>query len=172
MLKLRRGLRVAAVEPRGSGTLIQGKAFWSGVLGTLGLVSFYFLVMLVSSRSWLVTIGQFKQLWPWITLLSLGFGFQLGLYVRLRSVITHNPSHDQVLIASGSTSSLSMVACCAHHLTDVLPFLGLSGLSLLLVNYQKPILFLSLLVNLAGTAFMIRQLRGVSSMIQSQKGGD
>jgi len=52
-----------------------------------------------------------------------------------------------------------MVACCAHHLADVLPFLGLAGVSIFLVRYQIPILLLSLAINIIGIAMMRKHLK-------------
>lgn len=37
---------------------------------------------------------------------------------------------------SGGVSAGSMAACCAHHLADFLPLLGLSGLAAYLASYQ------------------------------------
>ncbi len=51
-----------------------------------------------------------------------------------------------------------MVACCAHHLTDVLPMLGLSSAALFLGTYKTWFLAFGLVSNLAGIAFLLRQL--------------
>lgn len=146
--------------------------FFLGGLGTVFLISLYFLIMILATRSWTATWTQFQSLKFWIILLSLGFGFQLSLYLRLRQLLHFGRSANQVLITSGSTSTLGMLACCVHHLADVLPIVGLTGLSFLLISYQKPILFVSLLINLVGSVFLMWQLRRVSAMIYLEKGGD
>lgn len=63
------------------------------------------------------------------------------------------------LAAGGASAGASMLACCAHHATDVLPFLGLSALSIFLTRYQIPILLGSLAINIIGIAHFIK-LRG------------
>jgi hypothetical protein len=59
----------------------------------------------------------------------LGFGVQMALYVilkkRLFSPVAHTGPSGTLAGASGATSALAMVACCAHHVTDVLPILDL-----------------------------------------------
>jgi presenilin-like A22 family membrane protease len=52
-----------------------------------------------------------------------------------------------------------MVACCAHHLTDVLPLVGLAGAAFFLAAYQWLFLLLGVLSNLVGLVFMLGQLR-------------
>lgn len=100
---------------------------------------------------WMV-VDQFKNLW-WITLpVSITFGIQIILYFRLRKVIKEQAK--KVVAGSGVTSGAAMVACCAHHLTDVLPLLGFSALSLFLSKYQIPILVASLIINLVGVKIL------------------
>src|SRR3989338_9730063 len=105
------------------------KEIISAILGSLGLLLFYFVVMGISSGSWSTTISQFRELWYWMIILTAGFGIQIGLFVHLRSCVK-NPRglhhSGKVAATSTSTSAISMVACCAHHLSDVLPIIGLS----------------------------------------------
>jgi len=51
-----------------------------------------------------------------------------------------------------------MLACCAHHLTDVLPILGLSGAAVFLNAYKTPLLWLGIVMNLAGIVYLLRQV--------------
>jgi hypothetical protein len=52
-----------------------------------------------------------------------------------------------------------MVACCAHHLTDVLPVIGLAGAATLLATYQDVLLLLGVLSNVVGVTYMLGLLR-------------
>jgi hypothetical protein len=52
--------------------------------------------------------------------------------------------------ASGGTSTAAMVACCAHHVTDVLPLLGLSAAATFLAEYRIPFMLVGLATNLIG----------------------
>jgi hypothetical protein len=48
-----------------------------------------------------------------------------------------------------------MVACCLHHVTDVLPVLGLSAAATFLTRYQRPFMLFGLGMNLVGIVFMV-----------------
>ena len=49
-----------------------------------------------------------------------------------------------------------MLACCAHHVTDALPVLGLSGVAIFLGDYRVPLMALGISANAAGVLFMLR----------------
>jgi hypothetical protein len=57
--------------------------------------------------------------------------------------------------ASGSTSATAMLACCLHHVTDVLPILGLSAAATFLTRYQRPFMLLGLGMNVIGIIVML-----------------
>ncbi len=63
-----------------------------------------------------------------VTLIVLGFGIQAGLYsilkLHLFVPITSAGPNGAMVGAGGITSTHAMVACCAHHVTDVLPILA------------------------------------------------
>ena len=138
------------------------KPLFFGLLGSLGLIAFYFFVMTLLSSPREATL-QFYYLSPWIISISVGFGIQVVLYTKLRMIIKNaNPGVGKgIIFASGTTSSVSMIACCAHHLVDVLPLIGFSALSIFLVRYQVPLLSMSLLINLLGITVMLRNLRKI-----------
>ncbi|OGK12153.1 hypothetical protein A2859_03350 [Candidatus Roizmanbacteria bacterium RIFCSPHIGHO2_01_FULL_37_16b] len=142
------------------------KEIISGLAGSTSLFLFYFLVMGLSSGSWSVTVSQFRQLWYWMILLSFGFGIQIGLFVYLRNCVK-NPqmmSHSKaVTTTSTGTSAVSMIACCAHHLSDVLPIIGLSGAAVFLTRYQIQLIILGIGMNAFGILYMIRMIRKVKN---------
>jgi hypothetical protein len=49
-----------------------------------------------------------------------------------------------------------MVACCAHHVTDVLPILGVSAAAVFLNQYQDVFIIVGVLSNLIGITVMLR----------------
>jgi hypothetical protein len=49
-----------------------------------------------------------------------------------------------------------MVACCAHHVTDVLPLVGLTAAATFLANWKIPFMIVGLLTNLIGIIVMLR----------------
>ena len=140
------------------------KEIRNGIIAAVSLILFYFLVMTVSSASLSETLLQFKQLWYWMVTLSLGFGVQVGLFTRLKNTIKNAGVTNQagaVTAASTGTSGASMISCCAHHLADVLPIIGLSGFAIFLTRYQIPIIVFGITMNLLGILYMLRQINKV-----------
>lgn len=52
-----------------------------------------------------------------------------------------------------------MIACCAHHLSDVLPFVGLAGLAAFLVDYQVFFIVLGVVSNIIGIMIMLESIQ-------------
>lgn len=137
--------------------LRKGAILW-GLSGGVVLVAVY-LVVLVFANSTQHAFSEFRRLWYWMIPLILGFAVQLGLFAYARGATRDSGAPTRGVIASGGVSTLSMVACCAHHLTDVLPLLGLAGAALFLADYQTLFLLLGLLSNTMGIAYMLGMLR-------------
>ena len=93
-----------------------------------------------------------------VSAIALGFGTQVGLYVHLRQTLHRRrlAASTAVTAAGTGTSSVAMVACCAHHLADVLPLVGLSSLAVFLGDYRVPLMALGIGVNAIGVAVMLR----------------
>ena len=132
-----------------------------GALGAAALIGLYL---------GLVTWAQgaehaLELLWGdriFVGLISAGFGTQVGLFTYLRLLQRAMARESVALAGAGTaTSSVSMVACCAHHIADVLPILGLSGLAVFLVELRTPLMLLGITTNLVGIAVMLRQLRRI-----------
>lgn len=127
-----------------------------GTFGGLALLVFYF-VFLTLVNSFSHAIFQFSQMWYWILILVIGFGFQVGFYSCIREAIRarqlKGPSGS--LATSGTISAGSMIACCLHHLVDVLPIMGLAAASLFLIKYQTLFLVVGILSNLIGIVIML-----------------
>ena len=89
----------------------------------------------------------------------ISFGFQAALYsiLRFRLFVPSTPAvHTGALMGtSGGTSVTAMVACCLHHVTDVLPILGVSAAATFLTRYQRPFMLVGLVMNLIGIAIML-----------------
>jgi len=130
-----------------------------GVLGALALVGLYLGIVSWAQGS----EHAFELLWDdrlFVGLISAGFGTQVGLFAYVRMLRRSMARESLALAGAGTaTSSVSMIACCAHHLTDVLPVIGLSGLAIALNDFRTPLMLVGIAVNLAGIAVMIRELR-------------
>jgi len=136
------------------------KPLLSGVLGGIFLIAFYFLILIIAN-SFSHAVSQFLSMWYWVLALSIGFGSQIGLYAYMRYELNARAlaSATNGIAASGGVSATSMAACCAHHLTDVLPLLGLSALSVFLLKFQTPLMLLGLLSSFVGLTMMLRMMK-------------
>ncbi len=163
-----------------------------GLIGALVLIGLY-LGILSLLQSPTHALEQLSQDWLWVGLVAAGFGTQMGLYTYLRQIIqamklagADAPSrtrdstgimHDgasQVLTGAGTgTSTLGMVACCAHHITDVAPLLGLTGASGLsgvvsfLGAYKVLFILSGLAVNLVGILVSLRTMHKQRAHLRS-----
>ncbi|GAB4505093.1 MAG: hypothetical protein Fur0043_20880 [Anaerolineales bacterium] len=129
-----------------------------GLSGSLFLTALYFAIV-----SWAESPQHALDFfWQerWIVLpLILGFGVQSTLYVilkkRLFVPLTSTGPSGTMMGAGGATSTLAMVACCAHHVTDVLPILGLTAAAAFLARYQTLFMLVGLATTLSGVGIML-----------------
>jgi hypothetical protein len=63
------------------------------------------------------------------------------------------------MAAAGGMSTTAMVACCMHHLTEILPILGVSAASFFLIKYQSFFLAIGVGSNLIGITIMLRLIQ-------------
>lgn len=135
------------------------KSVYWAIGGGLSLLVFYFLLLSLAN-SFAHALDQFKLLWYWILALVIGFSLQAGLYAYIRLQIkAKTKTLNKEMAASAVISGGSMVACCAHHLIDILPFLGLSAAFLFLVQYQVLFIILGILSNLIGIIYMLEIIK-------------
>ena len=89
----------------------------------------------------------------------LGFGVQAALYTilkkRLFVPVASTGPNGKLMGAGGTTSTLAMVACCAHHVTDVLPILGLTAAAAFLAEYRIAFMLVGLSTTLLGIGVML-----------------
>jgi copper chaperone CopZ len=135
-------------------------AVMSGVAASALLVAFYAVVMTVA-QGFDAAVELLQEDWYLIGPLLVGFGVQVGLFfhMRRRHKLAARGSATVMTGASTGISGVSMLACCAHHLADLLPFLGLTGAAVFLAQYREEFLVAGVITNLAGIAFMVRMLR-------------
>lgn len=130
----------------------------AGFLGMLILTGLYFGIV-----SWAESVEHARDLfWEdrWIIVpIILGFGVQMALYTILKKrlfVPVAHPGPAGVLTgAGGTTSTLAMIACCAHHITDVLPILGFTAATTFLAEYPTWFMLVGLGTTLIGIAVML-----------------
>lgn len=136
-------------------TLIPLLAFLVGS----SLVAGVYFGILTWANGWDAAVDIFLPNRWYVIPLWISFGIQAGLYSVLRFrlfVPTISSAHTGAVVGtSGGTSVTAMVACCLHHVTDVLPVLGLSAAATFFTRYQRPFMLASLGVNLIGILVML-----------------
>lgn len=142
-------------------TAHQKRVLWpvgAGLLGMALLAAVYLGIV-----SWAESPHHTLDLfWEdrWIILpILMGFGIQVALYTILKKqlfipVANTGPS-GALTGMSGATSTAAMVACCAHHVTDVLPILGLTAAAAFLARYQIAFMLLGLGTTVLGIDVML-----------------
>ncbi len=131
----------------------------TGIAAGLVLVAVY-IGILSLAQGVTHALEQAEQLWYWVMLIATGFGVQVGLFSFIRSALRQwRAAATASVAASGGVSAGSMAACCAHHLSDVLPLLGLSGLALFLTKYQLLFLLAGVLSNAVGITIMLETIQ-------------
>ncbi len=134
--------------------LIPAAAFLLGG-GLIAAAYFGFFTWL---QSWDYARGQFSANSAYVVPIWLAFGLQAAIYsvLRFRLLVPSGlTAHGGTMLGtSGGTSLTTMVACCLHHATDVLPVLGISAAATFLARYQRPFMRLSLVINLIAISVM------------------
>ncbi len=128
------------------------------LLGSSLIAGIYF-GLLTWAQGWTSAWSLFLPNRSYIIPIWITFGIQAALYTILRFrlfVPTASTRHTGALMGtSGGTSVTAMVACCLHHVTDVLPVLGLSAAATFLTRYQRPFMLVGLGTNIIGIVVML-----------------
>jgi hypothetical protein len=132
----------------------------NGPLAALALLGLY-LGLITLAQGWDHALEQFEIDRWFVLALAAGFGTQVGLFTYLRALHAGMAGGGVGMAASTGTSTAAMLACCAHHVSDVLPILGVSGAAVFLGAYKTPLLWVGLVMNLVGIAYLVWQLRGL-----------
>lgn len=132
--------------------------FGALLLGSAFIATFY-IGILTWAQGWEYAASQLSRDRWYVLPIIVGFGIQAALYTILRfrlfvPVTTTGPG-GAMMGTSGATSATAMVACCIHHVTDVLPILGLSAAASFLTRYQRPFMLIGLAMNIVGIIVML-----------------
>lgn len=138
-----------------------GLPFGVGLLAASGLAALY-----LGTVSWAESPRHALDLfWQdrWIVLpILVGFGVQAGLYtimkLRLHLPTAATGPSAALMGAGGTTSTVAMVACCAHHVADVLPVFGLTAAATFLAGYRIAFMLVGLSTTMMGIGVMIFML--------------
>lgn len=130
------------------------KPLQHGIIAFALLLMVYFgVVSLISG--WAFALRQFNEFRYFLILLAIGFGIQVGLYRYLKEIVDSLEATGKFVAVSGTTSTVAMVSCCAHYLSNILPILGTTGALALVAQYQIELFWLALAFNVAGILYIV-----------------
>ncbi len=142
-----------------------------GTIGAGVLLLIFFGIVTLANGSLGSALQEFKRIWYWIFILASGFGFQLGLFTYLKQRIAEKTTAVTAEVAaSGTVTTGSMVACCAHGLVNVLPLVGVSAAAAFLATYQTPLILIGVFSNLVGITIMLGIIQKHSLLPQNAFG--
>ena len=132
-----------------------------GVVASVALISFY-LGVITLAQDWAHAVQQLGEDRWFVAAIALGFGTQIALFTYLRGL--HAAAATGAMAASTGTSTTAMLACCAHHLTDVLPILGVARITGFLDGFKAPLLWLGIIMNIVGVVYRSRKIHQARRM--------
>ena len=124
-----------------------------GILAGFGLLLFYIVVVSFFQGIEFAFLNL-RSLWFLIFPLAIGFGTQIGLYASIKHVAAIRAG----AATSGTISGGSMVLCCSHYLFNIIPIIGITGLSgftSFLMAYQKAFFSIGILSSIVGVVLML-----------------
>jgi len=138
--------------------LLRRRGLIAALVAGAALVALDALVLTLAN-SLAHAVGELVRLWAWLGVLVVGFSAQVGLFSYARGAAKDHGLPASGVLGSGVTSTASMLACCAHHLTDALPLVGLTGAALFLANYQRVFLVLGVGSNLVALTYLLAHMQ-------------
>lgn len=134
-----------------SGSVLKPKAvfIFHGVVASL-LLSLVYFGIVSYLQSFNHAIEEFLSISYLMVPLVAGFGVQFALFSYVRYYMKSVRQGSMGVTASGGLSTGAMIACCAHHITDIAPVLGITAIASTLVAYQHLFIFIGLLSNVVG----------------------
>ena len=135
-----------------------GRSVRAGLLAGAGLAGFYAgIIGWASGASHLA--DQARADWPYLVAIITGFSVQVALLAELRHRHRARRVEQTAAGAGAGASAAGMVACCAHHLADLAPVVGVSGAAAFLTNWRIEFMLAGIAVNAIGVAVTGRRLR-------------
>jgi hypothetical protein len=127
------------------------------VLASTALVTIY-LGIVALAQDWSHAQAQLREdLW-FIAPIAVGFGAQIAMLLYLRGLHRRAGAAPAVTAGSTGTSSAAMLACCAHHVSDLVPIVGASGAAIFLNDIKTPLALASIAMNGAGVLYLASRL--------------
>ena len=140
----------------------------TGLAASVFLLLIYFIITSLIS-GWEFSLSQFSEFWYFIITLSFGFGVQVGLYTYLKNLSKDVVNSGKMVAISGTTSTLAMISCCSHYLANILPIIGVTGVIIIVSQYQIQLFYIGLLFNILGILYMLNKIIKYSKDLKLSK---
>ncbi|MBF6606319.1 MAG: hypothetical protein IVW53_12125 [Chloroflexi bacterium] len=137
---------------------IAPRSIAAGMAGAASLLGTYLAIVGIA-QGFEHAVEQLTTDALFVGLIAAGFGAQIALFVELRAIDRRHRAAAAVTAVGTGTSAAAMLACCAHHLVDLLPLVGLSAAAVFLNAYRTPLFLVGIAMNLLGIAVIGRRLR-------------
>ena len=134
---------------------------WIGVLASGGMALLYTAVVIGASGSLAHFRDQVATDWYLLLPIVAGFGVQVGLLAELRRRHRMQRAAAAAGVTGAGASTVGMVACCAHHIADLAPFVGATAAATFLYDYRLPFMAAGLGLNAVAITIAARRLRRV-----------
>jgi hypothetical protein len=148
----------AMVRPLRPTVPIRARSVAAGLMGASALLGVY-LGIISLAQGVEHAFAQLASDAIFVGLIAAGFGTQVALFVELRTLDRRHRASAAVTAAGTGTSAAAMLACCAHHLVEVLPIVGLSAAAVFLNAYKTPLFLVGIGMNGVGIVVIARQLQ-------------
>ncbi len=116
-----------------------------------------FTTIMLLFNPYSIYVSELGRMKWWIILLNTLFALQYNLAYEIK----HSPNDATI---SGTTSSISMAACCTQHIIEFFPLLGASLITSFVVSIQNELFLLALIINCVG---FLRIIKSVESLKHS-----
>ncbi len=156
----------------GTKSLLKNPFIFGAIIGML-VILFNILIASLAEGSFGKGYQVFLTNGIFVYLIPLAVGVQMGLFRYHRNMTAEKKlfGSEKVGITGSVTSSLTMLACCLHHVSDLLPTVGfILATSSFFIQYKDTIIIIGLLANAAGSAYIARAiLKDRSTLAKSDK---
>lgn len=144
--------------------LVHGRAVAAGAVGTLGMASVYTAVVWGASGSFSHLTEQVRTDWYLLVLILAAFGTEVAFFAELRHLHRMHQSERTAGAAGAGASTVGMVACCSHHLAELIPLVGAAGAATFVYDKRVAFMVAGLAINAIAVSVAYRQLRSARRM--------
>jgi hypothetical protein len=123
----------------------------------------FYTAVIASASGWSHLGDQIRLDWYFLVPIIAGFGVQIALMAELRARHRMRPTEAAVGGTGASASAVGMLACCAHHLTELAVFAGATAATTFLADYRVAFMVTGIAFNAVGITFALRRLRHAPS---------